>query len=121
MLRTFFLCVIGRIIFMGHGVRAAARMLYSSVAHADVFYNVETIGLTHNEWLIVIAGCIVLLLVSVAQEMRMQAGNNETIRQWLARQNLWLRWVVLLGGMLAILVYGVYGSGIGAAFIYEQF
>ena len=34
MLRTFFLCVIGRIIFMGHGVRTAARMLYSSVADA---------------------------------------------------------------------------------------
>ncbi len=121
MLRTFFLCVIGRIIFMGVGVRASARMLYSSVANADVFYNVETIGLTHNEWLIVIAACTVLLLVSIAQEMRMQAGNTETIRQWLARQNLWLRWLVLLGGVLVILVYGVYGSGTGAAFIYEQF
>ena len=121
MLRTFFLCVIGRIIFMGHGVRASARMLYSSVADAGVFYNVETIGLTHNEWLIVIVSCVVLLLVSIAQEMRQQAGNTETIRQWLARQNLWLRWAVLLGGILFIMVYGVYGSGVGAAFIYEQF
>ena len=76
---------------------------------------------THNEWLIVIVSCVVLLLVSIAQEMRQQAGNTETIRQWLARQNLWLRWAVLLGGILFIMVYGVYGSGVGAAFIYEQF
>ncbi len=121
MLRTFFLCVIGRIIFMGHGIRSAARMLYSSVAHADVFYNIETIGLTHNEWLLVIFSCIVLLLVSIAQEIRQQKGSTETIRGWLSRQNLWLRWIVLLGGVLCILVFGVYGSGMGAAFIYEQF
>ncbi len=121
MIRTFFLCVIGRIIFMGHGLRAAARMLYSSVAHAGTFYNIETIGLTHNEWLLVIFSTIILLLVSVAQEVRSTNGNTETIRQWLARQNLWLRWVVLLGGILCILVFGVYGSGVGAAFIYEQF
>ena len=121
MIRTFFLCVIGRIIFMGHGVRTAARMLYSSVADAGIFYNIETIGLTHNEWLLVIFSTIVLILVSVAQEVRSTTGNTETIRQWLARQNLWLRWVVLLGGILCILVFGVYGSGVGAAFIYEQF
>lgn len=121
MLRTFALCVVGRIIFMGKGVRSAYHMLRSSVQDADVFYNIEQIGLTHNEWLIVMVSCTVLLLVSVAQEIRVQSGNTETIRQWLARQNLWLRWLVLIGGILCIMVYGVYGSGVGATFIYEQF
>ena len=121
MIRTFILCVIGRIIFMGHGLRASLNMLKSIVVHHDVFYNVESIGLSHNEWLIVIAACIVLLLVSVAQELRKQNGNQETIRQWLACQNLWFRWAVLIGGIMIILIYGVYGSGVGKTFIYEKF
>lgn len=121
MLRTFLLCVIGRIIFLANGVGTAMQMLRSIITDADVFYNIETIGLTHNEWLIVIVSCMVLLLVSVAQEIRAQSGNQETIRQWLARQNLWLRWLILIGGILYILMFGVYGSGVGATFIYEQF
>lgn len=121
MIRTFILCVIGRIIFMGHGIRASLSMLKSVVVHYDVFYNVENIGLSHNEWLIVITACVVLLLVSVAQEIRKQNGNHETIRQWLSRQNLWLRWLVLIGGVMAIFVFGVYGSGVGRTFIYEKF
>ena len=121
MLRTFLLCVIGRIIFMGHGIQDTINTLTSIVADRDVFYNVETIALTHNDWLVVIVGCIVLMLVSVAQEIRKQSGNEETIRQWLSRQNLWLRWGVLLGGLMFVLTYGVYGSGVGATFIYEQF
>lgn len=121
MLRTFCLCVVGRIIFMGHGIRASLSMLKSIVVHHDVFYNVEKIGLTHNEWLIIIAACIVLLLISVAQEIRKQNGNEETIRQWLSRQNLWLRWLVLIGGIVIILTFGVYGAGVGKTFIYEKF
>lgn len=121
MLRTFTLCVIGRIIFMGHGLRNSFGMLKSVVVYHDVFYNVENIGLSHNEWLIVIASCIVLLLVSVAQEIRKQNGNEETLRQWLARQNLWFRWLVLIGGIMIILTLGVYGSGVGKTFIYEKF
>lgn len=121
MVRTFILCVIGRIIFMGHGIRASASMLFSIVAHHNVYYNIENIGLSHNEWLMVMAASIVLLLVSVAQEMLKQNGNEETIRQWLARQNLWLRWMVLIGGIMVILVCGVYGSGVGKTFIYEKF
>ena len=121
MLRTFTLCVIGRIIFMGHGLRNSFGMLKSVFVYHDVFYNVENIGLSHNEWLIVIASCIVLLLVSVAQEIRKQNGNEETLRQWLARQNLWFRWLVLIGGIMIILTLGVYGSGVGKTFIYEKF
>ena len=121
MLRTFFLCVIGRIIFLGNGVRASLHMIKSAFTDWGVFYNLERIGLSHNEWLVVAAGCIVLLAVSIAQEYRKSKGYDTTIRDWLSRQNLWLRWTVLFAGIMAILALGVYGSGAGAVFIYEQF
>lgn len=48
-------------------------------------------------------------------------GIKEDIRSWLLRQNLWLRWLVLIVGILCVLTFGVYGSGSHIAFIYEQF
>lgn len=119
MLRTFFLCVIGRIIFMGNGIRASLRMLYSSVRNYNVLYS--NIELTNKQWLVAFAGMLILLAVSIAQEMRKQSNITETIRDWLAKQNLWLRWLVLITGIMVVLCFGVYGSGVGASFIYEQF
>lgn len=44
------------------------------------------------------------------------------LRQLLCQQELWLRWMVLIVGIIAILLFGVWGSGYNAAnFIYFQF
>lgn len=65
--------------------------------------------------------CTDLLCVSIAQEIREQIGIKEDIRDWLLRQNLWLRWTVLIAGILCVLIFGVYGTGSQIVFIYEQF
>lgn len=119
MLRTFLLCVIGRIISMGNGIRASLYMLKSMVTQPEL-YNIWDLGLNSRGWSLVLLCCILLLAVSIAQEYRENRGDG-TIRDWLAQQGLWLRWIVLLTGLLAVFTFGVYGSGVGAAFIYEQF
>lgn len=122
MLRTFLLCVIGRIIFMGSGIRASFHMIASCVVDRGTFYDIiNTFALSQREWGLVLIGCMILLCVSVAQEIREQMGIKEDIRSWLLRQNLWLRWLVLIVGILCVLTFGVYGSGSQIAFIYEQF
>ena len=122
MLRTFLLCVIGRIIFMGSGIRASFHMIASCVVDRGTFYDIiNTFALSQREWGLILIGCLILLCVSVAQEIREQMGIKEDIRSWLLRQNLWLRWLVLIVGILCVLTFGVYGSGSHIAFIYEQF
>lgn len=121
MLRTFFLCVIGRIIFMGQNVSASFYMLKSSIVDCTKLYNVFKIGLVKREWLVVFAGLMVLLVVSIVQEYRKQHEIPETIRDWLAKQNIWFRWGVLLVGLTVVIVLGKYGLGVGTSFIYEKF
>lgn len=44
------------------------------------------------------------------------------IREWILREGLWLRWLIIYTGLLFILIFGVYGPGFDASqFIYFQF
>lgn len=122
MIRTFILCVIGRLIFMGGGIGSSVWMIKSGIIHFSQVYDLAVgFGITERGWMVILFGSILLLAVSVAQEIRERMGLTETIRGWLMRQNLWLKWCVMMAGVLVILVFGVYGSGTGVTFIYEQF
>ena len=61
--------------------------------------------------------CTVLLFgVSLVQE------RGVVLRDWVSRQRLPLRWLVLILGIVSVLIFGVYGSGFDeASFIYYQF
>ena len=61
--------------------------------------------------------CTVLLfVVSFVQERGL------IVRDWLSERNILVRYAVLLLGVIAVLVFGVYGSGFDeATFIYYQF
>ena len=121
-IRTFILCVIGRLIFMGGGIGSSVWMIKSGIIHFSQVYDLAVgFGITERGWMVILFGCILLLAVSAAQEIRERMGLTETIRGWLMRQNMWLKWCVMMAGVLVILVFGVYGSGTGVTFIYEQF
>lgn len=121
MVRTFFLCLIGRIIFLGNGLADSFRMIGSSFANINVVYPVNKIELGTKAWLVLLLACTLLFVVSIVQERLEQKESKETIRDWLAKRCLPVRWAVLIGGIMFVLIFGVYGSGVGATFIYEQF
>ena len=59
---------------------------------------------------------LLLFVVSVLEERGAKIG------AWISRQILPLRWAVLIGGVLCVLLMGVWGSGFDeASFIYYQF
>lgn len=124
-LRTFFLCVIGRIIFISSSVTSAFSMLRSSLSPSVIFPSALDFCDTKwefNQRIFVIAFfCLVLFGVSLAQEIMKKNGSTMTIRDWLAKQNIWFRWAVLLVGLIAVFILGSYGAGSGRSFIYEQF
>ena len=121
MLRTFFLCVVGRLIFLGNGLSDSFHMISSMFKRTQTVYTVESFPLTVNEWCVVLICVIFLSGVSVVQEIMEKKQAEMTIRDWLDKQNVLLQMGVVLTGILVILCFGVYGQGAGAAFIYEQF
>ena len=61
-------------------------------------------------------GLLVLLGVSTAKY------NHVEIRSWFLSQGIWLQYVIILGAVFFILVFGIYGSNYDASqFIYFQF
>ena len=69
-----------------------------------------------REWIIAAAGCLIVLIIDILCEKKKDVCGG------LARTHFWIRWPVLLLLILAISVFGVYGSGYdSAAFLYTQF
>ena len=124
-IRTFFLCVIGRIIFIAPSMMAAITMLKSSFSLSLKLPQFSTFF--ENYWhaaqlfVVLFSGCLLLFCVSLAQEIMKKSGCNITIRDWLGKQNIWFRWTILIIGLCAVFILGNYGAGVGRTFIYEQF
>jgi len=76
-----------------------------------------TLGLDRFEWNILAVGLILLLLADLIRKYRGQEA-----AAFLAQQNLWFRWLVIIGLILGSLVYGEYGIHFDSAqFIYFVF
>ena len=68
------------------------------------------------EWIIAGAGCLITLVIDLLCEKKTDVCGN------LAKTRFCIRWPVLLLLLLAIVTFGVYGSGYdSAAFLYTQF
>ena len=119
-LRTLFLVALGKIITRAPGVGASVYMVRSMVQNwdSDVLLNggLLKLGLDVQDlWLLLFAS-LVLLTVSLLQESGIQ------VREALARQNLLFRWVIYLGAIFSLILFGVYGLNYNASdFIYRGF
>ena len=83
------------------------------------FFNGElyNLGLDRPEMNVLLVSLAVLFLTDLVRYRKGQLPDA-----FLAGQNLWFRWAVLLGLIGAVAVFGVYGPGYEASqFIYFQF
>ena len=122
MLRTFVVVLIGYYFDIADGFRAAMGMMLKSVTDLHLSQLrpsavLEALPLTKYDWAVLLFGTIVIFVASVIQER-----SQRTIREILDEKRLALRWVVLLGGIFAVVLMGVYGPGVQASeFVYMQF
>ncbi|MCH5291198.1 MAG: MBOAT family protein [Treponema sp.] len=78
------------------------------------------LGLDAKDFFVMVIGLLIVLLVSNLEQGR--DGRTLHVREALARQNLVFRWLIYLGLVLSVVVFGMYGPGYNpAAFIYFQF
>lgn len=76
----------------------------------------QKLGVSAVDARVLTAGTLLLFAVSLAEE------NGKDVRGWLAARALPIRWAILMTGVLAVLLMGVWGSGFSeASFIYFNF
>ena len=76
----------------------------------------QKLGVSAVDARVLAAGTLLLFAVSLAEE------NGKDVRGWLAARALPIRWAILMTGVLAVLLMGVWGSGFSeASFIYFNF
>ena len=117
MLRTFVVVLIGYyfdIAAMGMMLKSVTDLHLSQLRPGAVL---EALPLTRYDWCVLLFGTVVIFTASVIQER-----SQRTIREILDEKCLALRWAVLLAGIFAVVLMGVYGPGVQASeFVYMQF
>lgn len=79
---------------------------------------ISSLGLGNKEYLLILAGIVLIFIVSLIQER----NDKTTIRELLDKKPFALRWFAVFAGVVTVVVFGVYGSGFNAAdFVYMQF
>jgi hypothetical protein len=74
------------------------------------------LGLSYKDYCIIFIFIIILLTVGILQEKGIH------IREKIAEQNLYFRWMLYIGAVVVVLIYGQYGVGYSVGeFIYQQF
>jgi alginate O-acetyltransferase complex protein AlgI len=122
MIRTFILVLIGYYFDIAKNFTSAIKMLWLSVSdvHWANFFNYSCLlpsKLDRLDYLVIIAGAIVMFVLSVIQEK-----NGKSIRELLYNKSLGLQWTLYIILILVTLVFGYYGPGTSPSdFVYMQF
>ena len=124
MIRTFLLIASLRTFDMYRGVGTAFAKFGSIFTGGNygIFSDgsLLKIGLTVSDYLVVLAGCLIMLIVSICQEKARRM--DDSLRDRLLDRPFILRWLVAAVLVVTIVIFGAYGIGYDAsAFIYGQF
>ena len=119
-LRTFAIVTFGLSFFRAASAKEGVRLWMEAFAsfnpHALFGSSLFTLGLDLPDLIVLTAGMLVLLIVSLMQY------RGVSVRERLAGQNLIFRWVLFLALFFAVIIFGMYGKQYQAAdFIYQGF
>ena len=117
--RTFTIVSFCRIFLATKSVTAGVLSVISIVKDFNPwilnFDELFLVGLSRWDIRIVIVSLLILFVVSLLQEKGIR------IRESLEKQNILFQWAVLLGGIVLVLLWGIYGIGFSAsAFRYQM-
>ena len=118
---TFILTTFAWIFFRAKTLGDATYYISRMITHIDPWKLLDgaiyNLGLDRFESNVLFVALIILLLVDLLKYIK-----KESLADFLLKQNLWFRWVVVIGLIISILVYGRYGVEFDSAqFIYFEF
>ena len=121
--RTFLIVLIGYMFDIGENFVSAMDMLIRCVTDfsmnfKEIYMQMKVCGLDGKDYLILILCSVLIFKISLKQER----NPDKTMRQMLEDNYPKKQWVILMLGLLAIAIFGVYGPGYNASdFVYMQF
>lgn len=121
--RTFLIVLVGYMFDIGQDFLSAmdmiARCFYDfSVNGMEIAQQLKVCGLDFKDYTLIILCAVLIFFVSLCQERH----PDKTMRVILEEKCGRRQWTILMIGLLAILIFGVYGPGCNAAdFVYMQF
>ena len=119
-IRTFFLVSIGRIFSRGNSLMDALNMLKNMFSEFNPWVltdgSIYNLGLEQKEMFMLFIVILILFVVSLMHEKGIK------IRETLEKQNVVFQWLLIIGAIIFVLIYGAYGGDFNAAdFVYQQF
>ena len=121
-IRTFLVLGISKILVRAHRLKDAFRIIKKIFTDIDLDFmfgldgKMFTLGVDQKNMLVLAIAILTLLVVSILQETGLK------MRETIAKQNLYFRWLIWLGLFTVVLVFGVYGPAYSAAdFIYQAY
>ena len=120
MLRTFVIVCIGYVFDIAPSFRQSISSIKKILLNQSVsngLIEINSLGLDKWGFALVGVGFVVLLIASVLQEKI-----KKSLREQLDNNYYWVRYCVILIGIIVVLTFGIYGPGYNAAdFVYAQF
>lgn len=117
---TFVLVTIAWVFFRGESVHQSLALIGNMFREFNPWVlsdgTLFQLGLDAKEWNVLLISILILLIVDILKYKKVR------LTEWFMKQNLWFRWIVFYAGILAVVIFGVYGPEYNAAqFIYFQF
>ena len=121
MLRTFIIVLVGYVFDVAPGINESMntfKLILTNQSFAQARAQISEHELRKKDFIVILVGIIVIFTVSVIQERH----PSTTIREMLDKKPFILRFALIFIGIMAVIVYGIYGSGYNPAdFVYMQF
>lgn len=120
-LRTFVVILVGYVFDVAPSFMQAMRtfwLFFTNQSLSKGWSEISELGLGKKQYLLLLAGVVFIFIISVIQERH----DKTTMRELLDKKPFMLRWAAVFVGVMAVVVFGIYGSGFDAAdFVYMQF
>lgn len=99
------------------GIKMIGRCLTPTMGPSPHLGSGVELGLESSDWIVAIIGLVIVLLTSTYQER-----TGKSVRKSLDKEPLWFQWLLTMGCLVAVVLFGVYGPGSSASeFVYMQF
>ena len=119
--RTYLLVLVGYVFDVAPDFNQSMRtfgLFFTGQNFAVGIKEIGELGLSVQEFILLGAGVLLIFFVSLYQERH----DKITVRSVLDKKPFIVRWAVVFAAVIALVVFGIYGSGYNAAdFVYMQF
>ena len=116
---TFFFVNLAWVFFRASSPQQALTIIKKSFEFTPWIFTDNSLlahGLTRGDFNVAMIGIILLIVMDILNFRDIE------IREKIVSQSIWYRWIIMIGAILAILIFGIWGAGYNASsFIYQQF